>query len=151
MNMFIMHELQLKKQISFNNRFQNSPEDTLKDACLYVLTTLEEGKTIWEKDILYVIYRYFQITHLIIKNKFSKLINDKVQQRSIIIIMYACSVGSDSLRLLRVTCLAPLSIAFSRQGYWNRLPFPPPGDLPDSGIEPKSLVSPPLAGIFFFF
>lgn len=99
MNMFIMHELQLKKQISFNNRFQNSPEDTLKDACLYVLTTLEEGKTIWEKDILYVIYRYFQITHLIIKNKFSKLINDKVQQRSIIIIMYACSVGSDSLRL----------------------------------------------------
>lgn len=89
-NMFIMHEFQLKKRISFNNRFRNSPEDTLKDACLYVLTTLEEGKPIWEKDILYVIYRYFQITHLIIKTKFSKLINDKVQRRSIISIMYAC-------------------------------------------------------------
>lgn len=75
MNVFIMHELQLKKKISFNNRFQNSPEDTLKDACLYVLATLEEGKTIWEKDILNLIYRYFQITHPIIKNKFSELIN----------------------------------------------------------------------------
>ena len=64
-----------EKKISFNNRFWNSTEDTLKDACLYVLTTLEEGKTIWGKDILYVIYRYFQITHPIIKNKFSELIN----------------------------------------------------------------------------
>ena len=26
---------------------------------------------------------------------------------------------------------APLSIGFSRQEYWSRLPFPPPGDLPD--------------------
>ena len=87
------------KKISFNNRFWNSTEDTLKDACLYVLTTLEEGKTIWGKDILYVIYRYFQITHPIIKNKFSELINDKVWQRSIIILMCACSVVSDSLQL----------------------------------------------------
>ena len=29
------------------------------------------------------------------------------------------------------------------------LPFPPPGDLPDSGIEPASPVSPALAGRFF--
>ena len=27
---------------------------------------------------------------------------------------------------------------FSRQEYWNRLPVPFPGDLPDSGIEPRS-------------
>ena len=27
---------------------------------------------------------------------------------------------------------------FSRQEYWNRLPFPSPGDLPDPGIEPGS-------------
>ena len=26
-----------------------------------------------------------------------------------------------------------LPMEFSRQGYWNRLPFPPPGDLPDQG------------------
>ena len=33
---------------------------------------------------------------------------------------------------------APLSIGFSRQGYWSGLPFPFPGDLPDPGIEPRS-------------
>ena len=37
-----------------------------------------------------------------------------------------------------VTCQAPLSIGFSRQEYWSGLPFPPPGDLPDPGIEPWS-------------
>ena len=33
---------------------------------------------------------------------------------------------------------APLSMGFSRQGYWSELPFPSPGDLPDSGVEPRS-------------
>ena len=41
---------------------------------------------------------------------------------------------------------APLSMGFSRQEYWSRLPFPPPGDLPDQGIEHSSLTSPALAG-----
>ena len=36
---------------------------------------------------------------------------------------------------------APLSMGFSRQEYWNGLPCPPPGDLPDPGIEPESLMS----------
>ena len=44
---------------------------------------------------------------------------------------------------------APLSMEFSRQEYWSRLPFPPPGDLPDPAIEPLSLMSPALAGRFF--
>ena len=39
----------------------------------------------------------------------------------------------------------PLSMEFSRQKYWNGLPFPSLGDLPDSGIEPVSLVLPALA------
>ena len=39
-------------------------------------------------------------------------------------------------------------MAFSRQEYWSRLPFPPPGDLLDPGIEPASLASPTLAGGF---
>ena len=34
----------------------------------------------------------------------------------------------------------PLSTEFSRQDYWSELPFPPPGDLPDPVIEPKSPV-----------
>ena len=33
---------------------------------------------------------------------------------------------------------APLSMGFSRQEYWSGLPFPPPGDLPDPGIELRS-------------
>ena len=33
---------------------------------------------------------------------------------------------------------APLSMGFSRQEYWSGLPFPPPGDLPNPGIEPGS-------------
>ena len=43
---------------------------------------------------------------------------------------------------------APLSMEFSRQEYWKRLPFPTPGDLPDPGIKPKSLASLALAGRF---
>ena len=42
-----------------------------------------------------------------------------------------------------VARLAPLSMGFSRQEYWSGLPFPSPG------IEPTSLLSPALAGIFF--
>ena len=44
---------------------------------------------------------------------------------------------------------APLSMEFSRQEYWSGLPFSPPGDLPDPGIKPGSLMSPVLAGGFF--
>ena len=44
---------------------------------------------------------------------------------------------------------APLSMEFSRQEYWSMLPFPTPGDLPDSGIEPRCPASPALAGGFF--
>ena len=43
----------------------------------------------------------------------------------------------------------PLSMGFSRQEYWSGLPCPPPGDLPNPGIEPVSLMSPALAGGFF--
>ena len=45
---------------------------------------------------------------------------------------------------------APLAMGFSKQEYWRGLSFPPPGDLPDPGIEPTSLVSLALAGGFFF-
>jgi hypothetical protein len=40
-------------------------------------------------------------------------------------------------------------MGFSRQEHWSGLPFSLPGDLPDPGIEPKSLTSPALAGRFF--
>ena len=38
--------------------------------------------------------------------------------------------------LWTVACQVPLSMRFSRQEYWSDLPCPPPGDLPDPGIEP---------------
>ena len=47
-----------------------------------------------------------------------------------------------------VSCQAPLSMEFSRQEYWSRLPFPPPRDLSHAGIEPMSPVS-ALACSFF--
>ena len=44
---------------------------------------------------------------------------------------------------------APLSVGFSRQEYWSGLPYSPPGDLPNPGTEPASLMSLALAGRFF--
>ena len=45
---------------------------------------------------------------------------------------------------------APLSMVFSRQEHWSRLPFPTPGDLPDPGMD-QTCISwvPALAGRFF--
>ena len=51
--------------------------------------------------------------------------------------------------LWTVVCQTPLSIGFSRQGYWNGFPWLPPGHLPDLGIKPTSLMSPALVGEFF--
>ena len=53
-----------------------------------------------------------------------------------------CSVVSNSVTPWTVARQAPLLREFSRQEYWCELPIPPPGDLPDSGIEPESLLSP---------
>ena len=44
---------------------------------------------------------------------------------------------------------ASLSMGFPRQEYWSGLPFPSPGDLPDTGIKYVSLVSPASRGGFF--
>ena len=42
------------------------------------------------------------------------------------------------MTLWTVARQAPLSMGFSRQEYWSGLPYPPPGDLPNPGIEPES-------------
>ena len=51
--------------------------------------------------------------------------------------------------LWTIACQAPLSMAFFRQEYWNCLPFPTLGDLPNPGLKPASPTSPALAGGFF--
>ena len=58
--------------------------------------------------------------------------------------MRVCSVVSNSVTPWTVALQAPLSMEFSRQEYWNGLPFPIPRDLPKPGIEPMSLASPAL-------
>ena len=47
------------------------------------------------------------------------------------------------------TCQAPLFMELSHQEYWTELPFPPPEDLRNLGIESTSLVPPVLPGRFF--
>ena len=59
--------------------------------------------------------------------------------------MFNCVQLSDPM-----DCSLPgSSLRFPRQEYWSGLLFPSPGDLPNSGIEPMSPVSPALAGRFF--
>ena len=48
------------------------------------------------------------------------------------------SIMSDSCNPWTVARQAPLSMGFCWQEYWSGLPFPPPGDLPNPGIEPRS-------------
>ena len=48
------------------------------------------------------------------------------------------TIGLLFVTLLTVAPQAPLSMGFSRPGYWSGLPCPPPGDLPNPGIEPGS-------------
>ena len=72
---------------------------------------------------------------------------------------YGCQRGNagpscfSPVRLLVILWIAarqaPLSMRFFRQEYWNGLPCPIPGNLPNPRIEPVSLKSPALAGEFF--
>ena len=56
-------------------------------------------------------------------------------------ILHACVISRVHLFAIPQTVAhqAPLSMGFSRQEYWNGLPFLPPGDLPNLGIKPTSL------------
>ena len=62
--------------------------------------------------------------------------------------MLSCASSFSRVRLFvtpwTVARRAPLSMGFSRQAYWSGWPFPSPGDLPNPGIEPTYLMSPPL-------
>ena len=62
---------------------------------------------------------------------------------------YLYSVVSDSSQPHGLACQAPLSMYFSRQEYWNEVPFPSRRNLPHPGMEPRSFVSPAFLGRFF--
>ena len=60
-----------------------------------------------------------------------------------------CSPPGSSVRgILQARILEWVAIPFSRE-YWSGLPYPPPGDLLNSGTEPAALMSPALAGGLF--
>ena len=62
---------------------------------------------------------------------------------------YHLDTGIESMSAALQVDSLPLSHQGSPKEYWSRLPVPTPGDLPGSGIEQVSLVSPALAGRFF--
>ena len=64
-------------------------------------------------------------------------------------LLQACLTPCNPMDRPWTTHQAPLSLGFPRQEYCSGLPCSPPGDLPESGIEPTSLLSPALAGGFF--
>ena len=59
------------------------------------------------------------------------------------------SVLSNSAAAWAIARQVSLSVKFPREEYWSGLPFPPPRDLPNQGIEPVCFASPALAGRFF--
>lgn len=59
--------------------------------------------------------------------------------------LHVCYVASFVFKSLQPYAI-PLSMEFSRRGRWE---WDPPGNLPDPGIEPPSLMSPALGGEFF--
>ena len=72
--------------------------------------------------------------------------------RSIRILAYMPSYFSRvqlCANLWTVAYQSSLSMGFFRQENWSGLPFPPPGNVSNPGIEPVSFMSPALAGRFF--
>ncbi|CAI9174019.1 unnamed protein product [Rangifer tarandus platyrhynchus] len=67
----------------------------------------------------------------------------------ILIVVQSFSCVQLCVTLWTVAYQTPLSMAFSRQEYWSGLSFPPPGDLPNPRIEPRSPVSHAFSGRFF--
>ena len=72
-----------------------------------------------------------------------------VYSRCSLLVLSRFSCVQLCVTLWSAACQGPLSTGFFRQEYWSGLPCPPPGDLPNPGIQPMSLTSPALAGRFF--
>ena len=81
-------------------------------------------------------------------------VHEQWKSKGLVLILVVGVLGCFSLIWLFTTLWtlahqAPLSKGFSRQEYWSGLPCPPPGDLPNPGTEPRSLMTPALADRFF--
>ena len=73
------------------------------------------------------------------KSKVSIFVN------KMLLLLFSCQVMSNAFAPpWTVIHQVPLCMGFHRQAYWSGLPFPSPGDLPNPGTEPASMVSPAL-------
>ena len=84
--------------------------------------------------------------HRLVKKLFSFLLPHGHLRVLKVVVVESLSGVQFFATLWTVAQKTPLSMEFTRQEYWSELPFPPPGDLPDPGIEPASSA---LAGEFF--
>ena len=87
--------------------------------------------------------RRWQCSKSISSVTLSVLRHNTTLHAALCLVAQSCPTVCDPWTVARQT---PLSMGFPRQEYWSRLPCPPPGDLPNPGIE---LASPVLAGGFF--
>ena len=94
----------------------------------------------WPSDIHTVMFGTKAVKYLRVRS---------LQPNSVLAVLLSCfSFVWLFATLWTVAHQAPLSTGFSRQEYWSGLPFPVPGDLPNPGIEPESLMSPTLTAGF---
>ena len=98
---------------------------------------------------IYIYIIFYRLFSIIDYYKILNIVPDVVQQ-VLVYFTYGHDQSLSHVQLFAtpwtVARQAPLSMGFPRQEYWNGLPFPLPGDLPDPGIEPTS---PAQAGGFF--
>ena len=118
-------------------------------------TTTLECYLVYIISILWILAHYDLATPLLgIHPTFGVHIYAHQKSHASMFVVLCCAVlsrlvVSDSVTPWTVACQAPLFTGFFRQEHWTVFPFPPPGHLPDPGIEPGSSASPPLASGFF--
>ena len=90
------------------------------------------------------------ISYVILKTKRLEIQVDRHKVMFFSLVLSCLSCVRLFVILWTVDCKLPLSVVFSEHEYWSGLPFSPPGDFPNSGTEPVSLLmSPALTGWFF--
>ena len=110
-----------------------------------------EQAAMWNKTKLYLLFHFENIYYWQLRQPFRSVkimnkgyIHTRGRTSYILVICYhsaVCLVAQSCPTLCDpMDCNLPGSSvhAISRQEYWSGLPFPPPGDLPNPGIEPRS-------------
>ena len=96
--------------------------------CIYMASPPQPGSS----SIFHNSSRFFHPIFMIFSNSKESV--------PLLLLLFSRSVMSGSFATpWTVARQAPPFMEFSRQEYWSGLPCPPPGDLPNSGIEPASL------------